>query len=671
MGCQSRVRVVSIAAAGLSALAVVVWAPRAAAQALTCGADVSFTYDPPGETFLVGDVVTVVVTLDAGSIEGGTAATFNHIEFELDCNSNDPLSHPCTDETQKVTYLGDATISETCPGNWVSDVPAGGAADNTLTFTSDAAVTLAEDTTCTFSFDVQILESSADATPGIIEQVAHTVATCNNGLQQPDIDVGALQVSDCQVAIDKTVNVEEPENWVDSAVTVDGQPADFRLVVSAEGGGGFVGLQNCVVTDPDLDPVNPVGTIAAIAAGGSETIIVPGFCDVDGTRTNTASVTCECADHPEITRTDSDTATLQCLTPGVDITKTCVEPTDGGPFTFDIDVTNTGETALRCTVTDHLEPGACPQAPEGTADFTSTAFVVAPGGTAPVDFGPQTVSETSCNVAAVTCEIGSMDGETFVPEADDCINVVEGAGTCAVNGGTCATDADCGTKTVTDTASEECTVAGEGCLTRTPGFWGTHPNVTAEFLDVWSCGHTLGETAAGVEGSATEDLCSIGRDKGEYDSPQQAQLTRQCAAAALNIAASAELGGSCEEELSFARFSECCGVELCAEGTKDEITASGCIEDLDAFNNAELGEFDDQELCHVLELGPPCAADPSQCQIAGDNGFINTVVTPAPGATLSVADPGAPSGGCASGSAGALAVLGLAALIPRLRRRRA
>lgn len=673
MGWQSRVEGVSIVAILSSALAVAAWAPRAEAQALTCGADVSFTYDPLADVYFVGDEVTVVVTLDAGNIEGGAqpgSATFNHIQFDLDCDVDAGLNHPCTDDTQKISYLGDATIVETCPGTWTSDLPAGGPMPNTVTFTSDAPITLAEATTCTFSFGVEILEASDDSTPALIEQLAHTVATCSNGLTQPDIDVGALQVSDCQVTIDKTVNVEETPNWVDSAVTVDGQPADFRLIVSAGGDDALVGLQNCVVTDPDLGLEE---TIPTIAAGGSETIIVPGFCDVDGTRTNTATVTCECADRPDVTRTDTDTATLQCLSPGVNVTKTCVEPTDGGPFTFDIDVQNTGETALRCVVEDFIEPGACPKEPEGTADLTSTPFVVAAGGTSPVDFGPQTVEQTSCNVAVVTCEIGNMVGETFEPEQDDCINVVEGAGTCAVNGGTCATDADCGTKTITDTASEECAVEAEGCLTRTPGFWGTHPNVTAEFLDVWSCGHTLVTTEAGDPGSVTEDLCSIGRDQKEYDSPQQAQLTRQCAAAALNIAASLELAGSCEEELSAERFSECCGVDLCAEGTKEEITASGCIEDLDEFNNLELGEFDDQDLCHVLGLGPPCAADPSQCQEAGDNGIINadtTVVTPAPGAPLSAATTGGTSGGCASGSTGVLALLGLAALLPRLRRRR-
>ena len=85
-----------------------------------------------------------------------------------------------------------------------------------------------------------------------------------------------------------------------------------------------------------------------------------------------------------------------------------------------------------------------------------------------------------------------------------------------------------------------CHPPGEGCLTRTPGYWGTHPEITAKFLDpaLESCGEELTTTAVGVTGSITEDLCSVGKDHKLYGSPQEAQLVRQCAAAALNIAAS-------------------------------------------------------------------------------------------------------------------------------------
>jgi hypothetical protein len=209
---------------------------------------------------------------------------------------------------------------------------------------------------------------------------------------------------------------------------------------------------------------------------------------------------------------------------------------------------------------------------------------------------------------------------------------------------------------------------GEGCLTRTPGYWGTHPDVTAELLPVESCGLDLTTTEAGEEGSITEDLCSVGKDHKEYGSPQEAQLVRQCAAAALNIAASEFFGGSCEESLSSERFAECC---TACGGTGSEIAASGCIEDLDDFNNSAdtlLEDSSEINLCRALELSS-CAADPSECQAAGGNAFVNDRSTAAVAMASSPTAGGPTSGGCSGGPGGLLALLGTAGLLA-LRRRR-
>lgn len=211
-----------------------------------------------------------------------------------------------------------------------------------------------------------------------------------------------------------------------------------------------------------------------------------------------------------------------------------------------------------------------------------------------------------------------------------------------------------------------CRPPGKGCLTRTPGFWGNHPGVTEEFLPIESCGHELTTTTAGTAGSVTEDICSVGKDHKLYDSPQQAQLVRQCAAAALNIAASEALGGSCTAGSTL--FERCCSD--CGS------VASGCIEDLDAFNNSAdtlLEDGNEIELCHALGLGPPCGADPSQCQAAQGNGFINatpTASSPTVSAPTAAPTSAPTSGGCGSGPAGVLALLATAGLLAGLRRRR-
>ena len=160
---------------------------------------------------------------------------------------------------------------------------------------------------------------------------------------------------------------------------------------------------------------------------------------------------------------------------------------------------------------------------------------------------------------------------------------------------------------------------GDGCLTRTPGFWGTHPHVTAEYLSLESCGLTIDSTLPRSVASATEDMCFSGQDaKGAKTSPQQLQLVRQCMAANLNVAASFAGGGACGSAIE-ARIAECCA-SLCTSGARGTtISNSMCIEDLDEFNNSAdtlepYGSF--------LSPGP---ADPTSCKASRGNGWVNKI----------------------------------------------
>jgi len=177
---------------------------------------------------------------------------------------------------------------------------------------------------------------------------------------------------------------------------------------------------------------------------------------------------------------------------------------------------------------------------------------------------------------------------------------------------------------------------GEGCLSRTPGFWCTHDRVTELFLPVDSCGITLDNIGAANPGSAIEDLDFSGRDFNASDtSPQQLQLIRQCTAAALNFAASARAGGSCSDVvLSDGRtidevFAACCE-DLCTSGASGPtISESNCIERLDEVNNLEPDTL-------TCESDPPAPfpfcpslgangfnATPATCEEANGNGFVN------------------------------------------------
>jgi hypothetical protein len=243
----------------------------------------------------------------------------------------------------------------------------------------------------------------------------------------------------------------------------------------------------------------------------------------------------------------------------------------------------------------------CPAGPQGGTDIPlSPDFIPSlPNLSSSVIIRGDTACPSSteaCNTATVTCEIvGSVDPSSGLP------------------------------KTITAVADDLCEPCGAGCLTRTPGFWGTHPHVAEKFLPLTSCGITIDNTYAWTPGSTAEDMCSSGRDFKENDtSPQQLQLIRQCMAAHLNIAATVAGQGSCEGSYpNINNIINSCCEDLCpgnastGGATKQEITSSGCIGLLDAFNNLNdtldpYGAF--------IRPGP---AQPGECREANGNGYVN------------------------------------------------
>jgi len=189
---------------------------------------------------------------------------------------------------------------------------------------------------------------------------------------------------------------------------------------------------------------------------------------------------------------------------------------------------------------------------------------------------------------------------------------------------------------------------GDGCVTRTPGFWCNRPLAVDFLLPVEVCGITLDNVDPETQGSAIEDLV-FGKDHAIDNggspvnpaslvypngiSSKNLQLVRQCAAARLNLAATGAARGNCGNEIPgiLERIDQCCALEQCTASVAS-IDASGCIEDLNAFNKER---FRGHELAmpHWLptsrgtgEAGyfPPGRADSSICSEANGNGFINS-----------------------------------------------
>ncbi len=151
------------------------------------------------------------------------------------------------------------------------------------------------------------------------------------------------------------------------------------------------------------------------------------------------------------------------------------------------------------------------------------------------------------------------------------------------------------------------------CLTRTAGFWGTHPHITNIFLPVTVCGKTLTTVAAGSCSSATEAMC-VSPGKELKGNPAYASFVRQLTAAKLNLAATAANEGSCGAAIA-ARIAECeldyCGADQAT------ISGSGCIEDLNAFNQSQ-----DTIAATPPPFNSPGPAQPAACMKANGNGLV-------------------------------------------------
>ncbi len=178
-------RMVALGATGLLSSALL---PGQARAVDTCNGFINIDYvgNPPVTN--IGETVDLNVSFGTGSITGGTKLTINSFQADLDCNSNFPLTPPCTDEGAIVEYEGDGFLSTTCPVTFTSNVPGGGAAMNQVIFTAspDLDIPAMVPTLpgfCSVRFRVKVLGSSIDSTPDKIEQlVGYNIATCDNGV---------------------------------------------------------------------------------------------------------------------------------------------------------------------------------------------------------------------------------------------------------------------------------------------------------------------------------------------------------------------------------------------------------------------------------------------------------------------------------------------------------
>jgi hypothetical protein len=492
----------------------------------------------------------------------------------------------------------EVTDSNPAIGDWgpIGDIPSGGSAGP-------------------FDDADQICQ---DAEPG--EPDTATVrcecAAPGSGVFVTDDDPSDFSCETCEIKVDKQISCSSGYQFVDVGFDDGVQESCVGWIGEDEilyrwevMNTGTVPVTSCTLVDTNT-VVGATGVIPIATA------LVPGEQDwsenpllecgtaLSGGEPDTATYTCTCdgfADRGSVS--SSDSADLECQTADLAVTKVC-DPQVGNENTVAITYTNTGTANLvNCTVSDeiYLADDLCP-ADVGTGTVTpvspASGIDLAPGQSGTSTGVVFDLTADACNKATVTCEIDGAFDSTGQP------------------------------KTISGMADDLCTPASDGCLTRTPGFWGTHPSVTELFLPVDVCGITTDNVLAATAGSAIEDNCFGGADFKDNDtSPQQLQLIRQCSAAALNLAATAAGDGNCEADYPgiTLTFADCCST-LCNSGASGStISDSACIEALDAFNNSnDTMSCPDSPFPFCPGLGSNgFHAEPHVCKDATGNGFVN------------------------------------------------
>src|SRR5213595_506852 len=186
---------------------------------------------------------------------------------------------------------------------------------------------------------------------------------------------------------------------------------------------GGTGLFSCTVTDSNTAISSTAVSIGDVASGGtSAPVPVNTTCSdtLDASEPDTATLSCFCtADlNPNFVATAKDTASFDCQTPGLTVTKDCALQDKNGNSAVTVTVTNSGTAALaNCKVTDTNVPGGNCVTPPGLpvggspVSVNPNMFDLGVGAPAVTATGTITgLTENSCNATSVTCDIvGSVD----------------------------------------------------------------------------------------------------------------------------------------------------------------------------------------------------------------------------------------------------------------------
>ena len=321
----------------------------------------------PGNPTIIGDDVTYSFNLSAGLIDPGDQVQINAIQYSLACNGGGFVVPGCATDGGAVVYTGDASIVTDCPPVLSTDNVGGGSDSFTLNFTPP--VTLVEGQAgCNVSFNGNVVAVGNDGAPLVVQGASGIPpggGECTdpeNGLNASGLNSFAVDVTACEVALDKCVAVDTNGNGVftdeecfvagakggPAAVGTNGDDIQWRIVVTdadvVPGVASNGPAGGCVVNDNDL----PFASAPfELVLGVPTEFTVPGVCGDATEGVNLADVTCNlCAGRSlSVDLTDNDTAELVCQgIPDIDIVKEV--SIDGGLTFFDANDVGTAPTAV-------------------------------------------------------------------------------------------------------------------------------------------------------------------------------------------------------------------------------------------------------------------------------------------------------------------------------------
>jgi hypothetical protein len=287
-------------------------------------------------------------------------------------------------------------------------------------------------------------------------------------------------------------------------------------------------------------------------------------------------------------------------------TGTCARPAGTSGGTPKVCSNN---TELTCSNADDCNVGTCALTPEVSCQTNGNC-------------GPTPVAKCdNTNLNPGDCVVMTLEiaGETSSLGVGPIVLVSKDSTTCEA---TCGAGPSCN-------ACQELE-DGEACLTRTIGFWGTHPWITNDYDPVTVCSKSLDCSGADdgksnpscPAGSCSSIMEGLGSIPGELktNGPYVA-MVRQLTAAKLNLAATAILspGATCSSwtylDMTIQQWLAFYDTATMCSANKATISGSGCIEALDTFNNSEDNGFEQTpapfDRPSVDDFGNISGADPT------------------------------------------------------------